>query len=876
MVTGSRAGEQALDRVGRKAKETETQFSRLQDNMGGFRALFASIGAGIAVREFMRLSDAATNIDNRLKLVTNSTAEANAVYDELRSISNETRTSLEANADIFNRLAMATQNLGLTYREQLDLTDQLNKALVISGATAQEGGAALRQLGQALSAGKLSGDEFVSVNENLPRVMQAVADSLGVTRGELKEMAADGKLTAQVIVDAMSQASGALDTEFAKITPTIAGAFQVLSNEMLNFTRDVNAASGIGEIFANGILFLADNFNILAGAAAGLAIIIGGVLLSSIAAMTVALAANPIGLVVVAIAAATAAIGAFGSTVVSIGGQTATVWQVIKAAIMTVVDAAVAAYEAVRGAFAGMLQAASPFFSWISDWIGKFVGWWVDAATTVLGWYKSYINTMIGLFVGLVSAIKPTITEGIPALFKLAMAIAVNAVIQGAENIVNVFAKALGGIGSALDLIPGLEGTGAKITEALSVDLSGLKLDVDSYKASLSEAGAAIGEAFGSAQVDYVGAVGDAFASAGTTISESFNENLKETVATQEASQAAADLLNGSFNSTTGAAGAAGAAVEDMGKKAGGAAKAQDDLNKKLQEFTDAIDQEFAQLMESQGGAQEQVRLWYQEQLMQLDALGLAHTAYADKLEVIFENRINEAYRKDLEAATDWRSGIERAVMGLSDSVGTEADLAESALTSVFDNAANAIANFAKTGKLDFKEFARSVAADILMLTTRMLLLKALKSVLGFSEGGEVGGGGGSPLRMATGGFVSGPGTGTSDSIPAMLSNGEFVINARATEQFLPLLEAINAGQSIAMNTGGLAVQGSLQATAPTAMPANENAESSGASAGGRAVTVNNYITSKAIAEALDTPDGETVIINIIERNRTTVKGVLS
>ncbi len=870
METGARKGEQALDRLGQKAKTTETQFQRLQSQVGGIKTAFAAIGVGVAVREFARLLDVTTTIDNRLRLVTTSTAQLNAVYDQLFRISNDTRSSLQANADMFNRVSQAVSGTGKSYNDVLAFTEQINQAMAISGTSGEAAAAGIYQLGQALATGKLSGDEFVSVNETMPRVMQAVADSLGVPRGALKDLAKEGKLTADVLFQAMSDAAPALAEEFGKITPTIASAFTVLNNHILNFVRDVNAASGIGEIFAGVIMFVANNFNAFAGAAAGLAIVIGGVLLQSIAAMTVALAANPIGLVVVAIAAATAAIGAFGSMTVTVGGQTVTVWQTIKAAVMTVIDGVKAVYNGVVSLFSGMSTAASPFFQNVGNWLKDFVGWWASMFSTVLGWMKAAINTYIGLYVGLVSAIGPTITEGIPALFKLAMALAVNAVIQGAENIVNIFAKALGGIAGALDYIPGLEGTGDKIRAALTVDLSGAKVEVEGYKAAVTSAGSAISDAFTGAQVDYVGAFGQAVSGAAGVVKDQFNTNLSEVVKTQEASANLNDIIGGGLNNTV------TPALNSAGGAAGGAAKAMDDLNKEMKEFTDNIDQEFARIQEANGGAVASVEAWYQEQKAKLVELGLAYTDYATKLEVIFKDKMAEAYKTDLENATDWRSGIERAVQGLGESIGDESDLAETALTSIFNNAASAIANFAKTGKLDFKEFARSVAADILMLTTKMLLLKALKGILGFSDGGVAGGGGGDVLQLASGGYLSGPGSGTSDSIPAMLSNGEFVVNAKATEQFLPLLNAINSGKSIKLASGGMSSEGGSLATPPAPKQGvDSKTESSDNKQQGRNLTIIPTISGSDIVNTFDSDEGDRVLVNMLERNRTTIRGIL-
>ena len=194
-------------------------------------------------------------------------------------------------------------------------------------------------------------------------------------------------------------------------------------------------------------------------------------------------------------------------------------------------------------------------------------------------------------------------------------------------------------------------------------------------------------------------------------------------------------------------------------------------------------------------------------------------------------------------------------------------------MESIFNNAASAIADFAKTGTLDFKKFAQSVAADILMMTTKMLLLGAIKAAFGLADGGPVG-----VQNFANGGAVRGPGGPRSDSIPAMLSNGEYVINADATKQFGPMLEAINSGN---MEMAGLAAGGlssdnaSLQAQpVASAQPAQEN--KSDTRQGGGNITIIPTINPSDIVDTFDSDDGDRVLVNMMERNKTTIRGILS
>jgi hypothetical protein len=512
--------------------------------------------------------------------------------------------------------------------------------------------------------------------------------------------------------------------------------------------------------------------------------------------MAAAFSLTPFGAALTAITAVSAALAWFGDVTVKIGGYSISVWTAFTTAVSVAWDILKIGIGILTDLFGGGVTLARDFFSMVLGWLGDFTDGWGSMFTTVGGWIKEAINTYIGLYVGMVKAIGPSITEGIPALFNIAMGKAKNAVIIAVQFIVNQFAKAVGGIGDALAFIPGVaDDLGDSIRGALTIDLDDVKAPIDQYKAELASAGASIQEAFGSGQVDYVGAVGDAFVAAGDSIGDRFTSKLG--MAAEDALMAQ-EVLTGLASS-----------IEDP--------------------LVPAVDAAAAALGGSGGG-------------------------------------LSKALKDTSKEATTWRSSIDDAMKSLGESVGTEADLAGGALESAFGAASKAIVDFATTGKLDFKEFARSVAADILQMTTKLLLLKALKSLIGgFAEGGEVG--------FATGGLVRGKGTGTSDSIPARLSNGEFVVNARATDAFRPLLEKINNGEDVSLAAGGAAMAGGSSLAPPKTNPTNDAGSSAQAAP---QVNVVAQIADADVVAAFNNPDGEQVIIGMLQRNKQAVQGVLN
>lgn len=314
-----RSGVHAADRSVHKFNQ---RMRAATDISALFRRAIGGFGAAVAAREFIQLSDSFTNIQNRLKIVTDNAAELSAVQDELLRISQETRTSFEANATLYNRLALSSKDLGLSLQEVLDVTQSLNQAVILSGAATTEAAAGLIQLSQGLASNRLSGDELRSVLEQLPVVADVIAKELGVTRGELKFFGEQGKLTTDVVIRAFKNAREELATKFAKTVPTVAQSFTILRNAAIRFIGNLNNSTGIVTNLSRFIIQLAFNFETLAKSIAVVAAAFGPTLL--VRSLTLAKFAflglftiirnNPLGALITLLSGATAALVAFGNT----------------------------------------------------------------------------------------------------------------------------------------------------------------------------------------------------------------------------------------------------------------------------------------------------------------------------------------------------------------------------------------------------------------------------------------------------------------------------------------------------------------------------------------------------------------------------------
>lgn len=253
----------------RSSNNTKRWASQQQNSLKGVSASTQAIGAalsrlgGIAagafsIQKVVQYSDTFKQLEGRLSLVTNSTEELNAVQERLFQIAQATRSDFEATVTLYQRLTSATKGLGISQEEVFKFTEQLNKQLLVAGVSSQEAAAAIFQLTQAFNKGKLDGDEFRTILEAAPPILEALEVSLGKTRGEILKLAQDGKLTPKVLVDAVNQMSTVTDERFSKLSLTMEQAFKKLNNSILDFIGDSELINSATTGVAEGIEWIAE------------------------------------------------------------------------------------------------------------------------------------------------------------------------------------------------------------------------------------------------------------------------------------------------------------------------------------------------------------------------------------------------------------------------------------------------------------------------------------------------------------------------------------------------------------------------------------------------------------------------------------------
>lgn len=225
---------------------------------------FRTIGAYLGIREISRYADEWTNIKSILSLVTAGEEERLRVQERLFNISQDTRQNMMATVDLYRRITTATETLGLSEQKRLQITEAINKAIIIGGGSAASNQAALVQLGQGLASGQLRGQELNSILEQSPRLARMIAEGMGLQIGQLRTVAAEGGLTPDKVLNAILNQAPKVNQEFQKMDKTIGQAFVTLSNSVGKFLNRLNEMTGASKVLAEVIVFLAKNIDTVA------------------------------------------------------------------------------------------------------------------------------------------------------------------------------------------------------------------------------------------------------------------------------------------------------------------------------------------------------------------------------------------------------------------------------------------------------------------------------------------------------------------------------------------------------------------------------------------------------------------------------------
>lgn len=249
-----------LQNVERSAKRTSDSFSSFGKNAA---RIFAGFQVFELVKKTIDLADAYKSVNARLNVVTDSTKEFKSAQSGLFDISQKTRTGLQETTELYAQLARGTKDMKLPQETMLKLTEGINKAVTLSGSSTQAANAALVQLSQGFAAGALRGQEFMSVQEQAPVILETVRKGLGKTQGELKKMAEEGQLTNDVFIKGFFAGMDGLNDQFSQLPVTVSQSMTRIGNSLMKAVGEIDSMLGATSKLADVISSLSEKVTAL-------------------------------------------------------------------------------------------------------------------------------------------------------------------------------------------------------------------------------------------------------------------------------------------------------------------------------------------------------------------------------------------------------------------------------------------------------------------------------------------------------------------------------------------------------------------------------------------------------------------------------------
>ena len=322
-------------------KKAESAGSGFAGVIGRLKGLFAGFALVSFAKGMAETADKIQVLDNQVRQTTAGEAEFAAVKGRLLQVANQTRADLSATTELYVKSSRALKDYGYSQEEVLKFTEATNNAMTIGGVAAEQQSAALLQLSQALGSGVLQGDEFKSIAEAAPILLDTIAEYMGKSRAEIKKLGSEGKLTADVIFQAISGSAEKFAEQAAKMPMTMGNALQIFRNNWQSLVGDMMNGTGIMSRVAAVIAFVANHLKELVGAAVlvgiamlvqsfgGLTIAVGG-LSGAVQGLWTLMAANPLVAATALVVGLLAATGNLGEAMDVLGSIASDVFDLIR------------------------------------------------------------------------------------------------------------------------------------------------------------------------------------------------------------------------------------------------------------------------------------------------------------------------------------------------------------------------------------------------------------------------------------------------------------------------------------------------------------------------------------------------------------------
>lgn len=552
---------QAQDKLNDSNQRTSSSFTDFAKRVLSITAI------ALATKKVIEFADSYVNLQNKLQTISDSQGQVNILTDKMYELATKTRSSVDDTAQSYVRFDRALKQMGKSQEDTLRMTETINKALIISGANTQEASAALLQLSQAFNSGRLQGDEFRSVSENMPIVLDAVAKALNKPINQVKELSRKGAITSEVLYNAFKLIRDQVDATFAKTTPTVAQALENLTTKSKQFFGELGKNTGLTKALAASIILLSTHLKeaAVASVALGSAMLVafGPALLSVLSRATAAtlsftasLMTNPIGLLLVAISSAIAALVMFGDQINVTSDGVVNLQDVFKAALSYIGDYFETLLSYGKALWDMLTSSASSGGTAFTNAVKSIM----DAVIFV---FKANINTTIAYWVAAYEGIKAVWTN-FPAVMSSMWGLVINAASFAAETVLNSWQSVFRNLALIIGTVKGE--WAQSINDALDkMKISLPRVQVDKEGA---DAGKAMADAMaGAFNRDYLSEIGTALTDRARQIKE-----------LNKAEEDGAKLRGAGANTLK--------SLDDEKKKRVALTQEQKDYNKALKELT--------------------------------------------------------------------------------------------------------------------------------------------------------------------------------------------------------------------------------------------------------------------------------------------------
>ncbi|ELU9790352.1 tape measure protein [Escherichia coli] len=253
LLVAQRQADQAFDRIERGAKQADRQVNTLKTSIKALTRVIHLLIAAEAVRQFMDMAEQAKMLRVKIKMLTGDAESAGRVFDGLKAISRETGQSLKDTGELWQGLAISLKNTSATEGQLLNLVGTIQKMGALGGASAEQMSNSMRQFRQSIDSGVLRAEEFNSLLENTPTIVQTMARQMGLSMGQFRAEMLDGKITAERMVNAIQAATQETNEKFAQLPRTSGMAINELKVEIMGLVEQLDDLFGVSDTVVAGI-----------------------------------------------------------------------------------------------------------------------------------------------------------------------------------------------------------------------------------------------------------------------------------------------------------------------------------------------------------------------------------------------------------------------------------------------------------------------------------------------------------------------------------------------------------------------------------------------------------------------------------------------